>query len=103
MDVRHKDRQQHFTVSLEAMVGDIPACSAICGHTGHTAYYGCRICEAKAVAVPTSRYFPQTIGTPLPPYRTIEDFILQSRLVKLYHVYMAKLLISYYYVCRLPV
>ncbi|CAO0793350.1 unnamed protein product [Mucor circinelloides] len=54
MDVRHKGRQQHFTVSFEAIIGDIPACSAICGHTGHTAYYGCRICEAKAVAVPKS-------------------------------------------------
>ncbi|KAG1115135.1 hypothetical protein G6F42_014014 [Rhizopus arrhizus] len=54
MDVRHKGRQQHFTVSFEAIVGDIPACSAICGHKDHTAYYGCRICEAKAVAVPKS-------------------------------------------------
>ncbi|GAN00645.1 hypothetical protein MAM1_0001d00067 [Mucor ambiguus] len=75
-NIKYQGQQKRYTVSLEAAVGEIPACTAICRHVGHTAYYGCRICETMTIAVPSRyRYFPQ-VPDAIPPQNRIRDDFL---------------------------
>lgn len=82
--------QKLLTASLVVAIGDIPACADLCGHIGHQAYFGCRICRTEAIRVKASMCYPFPqggISTEL--IRKPEDFI-QGDEVSFFRVFFLK-------------
>lgn len=49
MVVETRTKTFRIKATLLNTVGDIPALSELCLHTGHTSYAGCRMCKVKGV------------------------------------------------------
>lgn len=70
---------EHFKVKLCACIGDIPGIAELSYHTGHTSYYGCRICTIKGTKKEKdnpSITFPPSKAMELScKVRQVEDYI----------------------------
>lgn len=58
-----------MTAKLSVALGDIPACTDLSGHIGHTGIFGCRLCPVEAITYKRGHYYMQA-----KPLRSMTDY-----------------------------
>lgn len=65
-----------YKARLCITTGDIPGVADLCNHTGHTSYFGCRICKIITTRHRGGMYFNSFSedGLEMFPTRTVDDY-----------------------------